>query len=766
MSPQVGLDIFGDWMTSAESASSINVQSAPYNATGDGVTDDTIAIQNAIAACREGQIVFFPAADYMTSSPLHLFRNQTLQGTHTARWPYDGGNPSTIKSTASFIGTAMLLIQDMEQAGLAQEQDGIRIRNMSFDNNNVGSTIDCILTSGQVRDFAMTDVTLSQATGSGLHSIGYTRAGGYVHPKGFNLHRCVSWFCHNNGFSLNDTTDSILFDCLAVANFANGFFLTGAGECQYFSCRSVFNGASGFVYTGIHTGSVFVSCTTDRNDKNGFVMSATGAYSVVFFGFQARRDGKNGTPGAGGGGYAGLSVQGTIGTLASPVVINGMIQSTGVNDDGTGAVSPQYGISSTYCRFLSVKGNLWGVTASYNDGGGNTTVRFDPTNFYTTGPPTSPVRDSTTTKQNLEGALSTSPLLSTRITGDVSPKWEIDSSGKQTFNGDALLYRSQPRTLRTDTAWATGLSTQTLLSNGAVTIDASTGNTQLITLQANATSSSITNPSLGQVLTIQWKQDGSGGRTYVWPTSCLFTGSSTPSNVVTASGSDSATFFYNGTNWIELSRASAYSASGASVGSAVPKPSGIAVVGVSASSSHDDHAHPSTQLGANDHGFIAWNYPAYSAVNTQLLTTAGTLYLCRIPINYATTITNVVIHISTQGSGLTSGQNFAALYSSAGNLLSFTADQAAAWATVGAKIMALSAAQAVAIGYYYVGIFANGTTLPTLFRSVSGGVANSNLSAANSNWATCANGTGLTTAMPGTTGVLTAYTQAIWVAVS
>lgn len=758
MSPNSRLS-FSENVTSPKLSYPINVRSTPYNAKGDGVTDDTVAIQSAIVACAEGQIIFFPSGIYMISAPLYLYRNKTLQGTHTSWWPYDGGNPSTIKSTAGFSGTAMVIIQDMEQAGLSLEQDGIRILNMSLDNNNVGSTIDCISISGQIRDFTMHDVTMSRATGSGLHVIGYTRAGGYVHSKGFNIHRCVAWFCHNNGFSLNDTTDSIMFSCLAVANFANGFFLTGAGECQYFSCRSVFNGASGFVYTGIHTGSVFVSCTTDRNDKNGFVMSATGAYSVVFFGFQARRDGKNGTPGVGGGGYAGISIQGTVGTLASPVVIDGLIESTGINDDGTtGTLSPQYGISSTYCRFLSVRGNLWGASSAYNDGGGNTTVRFDPTNFYTTGGPTSPVRDSTTVEQNLEGALSSSPLLSTRVTGDGTPKWELTASGQQTFNGDALLYRSQPRTLRTDTAWAAGLSAQTLVSNGAVTIDSSTGNVQVVTLQANATSSSITNPSLGQVITLQWQQDATGSRTYVWPANCSFATGSTPSAVTTANARQLATFYYNGANWIEV-------VGGTGIGSAIPKTSGIAVTGTSTISSREDHVHPTTEFGPVDHGFLAWNFPAFLAVNNQLLTTAGTLYLCRIPIHTAMTITDIVVHVSTQGSGLTSGQNFAALFSSTGTLLSTTSDQTTSWASAGVKSMTLSVAQSVSIGYCLGGIFSNGTTLPTLARSVSGGVANTNLSAANSNWATCANGTGLTTAMPSTTGVLTAYTNAIWMAV-
>lgn len=736
-----------------------------YGATGNGTTDDTAAIQTAINACAEGRVVFFPPGVYMISSPLYIYRNQTLEGAHNAWWPYDGGNPTCIKSAGSFSGAAMLIVRDMEQAGLSQEQDGIRLHRMSFDNNGVGSNIDCIQLVGQTRDFQMIDVTVSNATGSGVRAIGYTRAGGYVHPKGFQFHRCVAWFNHNNGFSLNDTTDSLLFGCLAVSNFSNGFFISGAGECQYFNCRAVFNGGHGFFYTGAHTGSVFVSCTTDRNTRNGFYINATGGESLVLFGFQARRDGVN--SGSGGGGYAGIFIQGNSSVSACPVIINGLIESTGVADDGTGPLTPQYGVSSTYCRFLSIKGNLWGATAAWNNGGNNGNVRFDPTNLYTTGPPGSPVRDSTTFEIDLEGAASTAPLLSTKVTGDTTPKWQIRADGRQTFFGDALLYRPQPRTLRTDTAWATGVSTQTLSANGTVTLDASNGNMHIITLQANATSVSITNPSLGQSLTIQWLQDAVGSRTYTWPAGVRFGPNGTPAASVAANARDSVTFTYDGTNWLEVSQATASTGGGLTLGNAVPPAaSHTGTAGVATTAARSDHQHPTTELGPTDHSFIAWNYPPYAATGTSLLTTAGTLYLCRVPVPTAGTITNITIYLSAAGSGLVSGQNFAALYSSAGALLSATADQTTAWASGGNKTMALSAAQAVSAGYVYVGFYANGTTLPTLFRSVSGGIINAGLAAASSNWATCANGTGLTTAMPATTGTLTAYTIGFWAAVS
>ena len=55
----------------------INVKSAPYNAKGDGVTDDTGAIQKAIA---ENEIVFLPKGRYRVIRTIDLRTNTKLLG--------------------------------------------------------------------------------------------------------------------------------------------------------------------------------------------------------------------------------------------------------------------------------------------------------------------------------------------------------------------------------------------------------------------------------------------------------------------------------------------------------------------------------------------------------------------------------------------------------------------------------------------------------------------------------------------------------------
>lgn len=121
---------------------------------------------------------------------------------------------------------------------------------------------------------------------------------------------------------------------------------------------------------------------------------------------------------------------------------------------------------------------------------------------------------------------------------------------------------------------------------------------------------------------------------------------------------------------------------------------------------------------ATDQGYISWAFDPGMSYNGNA-PSAGVVYVTAVPIRRSCTITNVINCVGVAGSGLTSGQNFAALYNSAGTLLSQTADQTTAWASTGIKTMALGAAQAVTPGIYYVAVWSNGTTPPKFLETIT-----------------------------------------------
>lgn len=98
----------------------------------------------------------------------------------------------------------------------------------------------------------------------------------------------------------------------------------------------------------------------------------------------------------------------------------------------------------------------------------------------------------------------------------------------------------------------------TLLTFSATpTFDASTASTFRETLTASVTSSTITNPTDGQVIKIVLTQGGAGSFTFAWPANCAFVGGTAPT-LTTASGkTDMVCFQYNlaATKWQEQYRA-------------------------------------------------------------------------------------------------------------------------------------------------------------------------------------------------------------------
>lgn len=151
----------------------------------------------------------------------------------------------------------------------------------------------------------------------------------------------------------------------------------------------------------------------------------------------------------------------------------------------------------------------------------------------------------------------------------------------------------------------------------------------------------------------------------------------------------------------------------------------------------------SDQWSPADNGLLVANMDWLMAGTTQILT-GGTVYLMKVEIRQSMTWTNVWFDLQTAGVGASTG-SFVGLYSSAGTLLSGSADMAASLTgTTGPKSVALSTPQALTAGsFVWVAILVNlATTQPTLRIAAPVAHANANLTAASLRF--CVNGTGVT----------------------
>ena len=89
----------------------------------------------------------------------------------------------------------------------------------------------------------------------------------------------------------------------------------------------------------------------------------------------------------------------------------------------------------------------------------------------------------------------------------------------------------------------------TIVAASITNIDLSTGNVIQVNLVTNITTLTLTNPSIGTYL-IKLKQDGTGSRTVVFPTtSWLWAGGTAPTITATANKTDFITLIYDGSTY-------------------------------------------------------------------------------------------------------------------------------------------------------------------------------------------------------------------------
>lgn len=149
--------------------------------------------------------------------------------------------------------------------------------------------------------------------------------------------------------------------------------------------------------------------------------------------------------------------------------------------------------------------------------------------------------------------------------------------------------------------------------------------------------------------------------------------------------------------------------------------------------------------------------------NAGFLTIAGTVYLSKIPVRSAFTATNLWCICTVAGVGASTG-SFGGVYSSAGTLLTGSADTGGLVLGTGGVQIPLTTPQALTPGFVWGAfIFNLATTQPTLARSNAFG--NVGLSAALSRFAVPVTGQ---TTLPGSfaPGSLTPDAATFWAGIS
>lgn len=341
-----------------------------YGAVGDNSTDNYAAIMDAIAACTPGGVVFFPMGQYRISETIVLDKPITLRGSYSPRWSYSSTPRSSIRAAfGTFVGDAVIHVRDKSISGQAADNNGGRIENLSIDGGSWGTDVDGVYFEGLVRDWKLTDVDISQTTGNGFEA---AVGAGSGNPRGFTIRGLSIYSSDGHGFRATALNDSYIEDLLTVGCALRGIYLSSMGETKINSSRAVFNGLSGLYIDGSTSngGLTFTDFSTDRNDRHGVRIAATGTSTITFNGLLTRRDGPNSSGGTETP-YAGLAVIGSTTAKAAPVFVSGLAQTIGVDDSGNPPLAPLVGVRVTNATYVKIDGQLWGVDDAYVDNGGN-----------------------------------------------------------------------------------------------------------------------------------------------------------------------------------------------------------------------------------------------------------------------------------------------------------------------------------------------------------------------------------------------------------
>ncbi len=240
-----------------------NVKS--FGALGDGTTDDTTAIQNAINA---GGVTFFPAGTYI-SGTLNLIAGSSLVGVGSGYYGF----------ASSVLNRSILKLKTATNSDLIKIATGIahgRIEYLEIDGNAANNTSGAGIafadnTVSDEADWTIRDVEIHNTKGHGIY-IGSWRNAVYGD-------RVLITSAGGSGLYLQTNTDDstwvklLVGLCTADNISVNGFVTRFIGGESWSST------ANGMTITGVHT--TVVGLSIDHNGLNGINIAVGADHTTI-----------------------------------------------------------------------------------------------------------------------------------------------------------------------------------------------------------------------------------------------------------------------------------------------------------------------------------------------------------------------------------------------------------------------------------------------------------------------------------------------------
>lgn len=224
-----------------------------FGAKGDGVTDDTTSIQNAINSLTNGGTVFFPSGTYIVNT-LVLPSKVTLMGSNELTSIIKmSSSASTHLITLATQQTYKCRLSNLKLVGIGSKPYDL----VNWVNDGLGAA------DGFVDHYHQIDnCTIS---GTGRHGI-------YVQGSRENIFDTLKIdSCNGNGFYYSNAHDSKI-STITVSYCSIGFYLSAASTLKVNACKAFGNVNEGLKMDAACTHDIFTNCELQNNNGNGLTM--------------------------------------------------------------------------------------------------------------------------------------------------------------------------------------------------------------------------------------------------------------------------------------------------------------------------------------------------------------------------------------------------------------------------------------------------------------------------------------------------------------
>jgi hypothetical protein len=280
-------------------------------ALGNGSTDDTTALNNAIAVVQANTsgngVVYFPTGVYVTSAPLVVNTGGvTLMGSGPLATQGGGGSgsgtftPGTAGGVSGELKAGSVIAPSsswaqggaIAPAAVLLDSSASQVSKVSFerlwvDGNKAGTTtVHGFAAYGEASAFSVLGcgaLILYSVSSNGIYLMPSNSGDpvGAQEPDGTMIDRCLMQSIGNNGFQ-GSCGDATITKVHTQGIGGNGFYFTvtnaGGGNIRVSDCRADL-GTNGYV-TDVSCGSYlgmvqFSNCSTQRNSNNGWYIQNT-----------------------------------------------------------------------------------------------------------------------------------------------------------------------------------------------------------------------------------------------------------------------------------------------------------------------------------------------------------------------------------------------------------------------------------------------------------------------------------------------------------